>query len=107
MSEDYSNRLLETIKKRSKKQVVTVDLLIEDKSFDNSEKVVVAIQQLIRDGKLTALTCNNNGRFETRLLIPGEEVLTFITKPKKQRKVLEQKQKQKRTTKKVNRSLLK
>lgn len=92
------NRLLEKIKNRCKKQLVTVDMLLEGKSFQSSEKVTNAIQKLVSDGKLYTKTCCNGGRFETRLLVTGEEVIEFVPKPKKIRKALENKHKK---TKKI------
>ena len=101
------NRLLEKIKNRCKKQLVTVDMLLEGKSFQSSEKVTNAIQKLVENGKLYTKTCCNGGRFETRLLVTGEEVIEFAQKPRKVRRVLDKpKKKTKRIISKTKRSLL-
>ena len=100
------NRLLEKIKNQCKRKLVTVDMLLEGKSFQSSEKVTTAIQKLVSDGKLYTKTCCNGGRFETRLLVVGEEVIEFAAKPKKARKVLDKPKKTKRILSKTKRSLL-
>ncbi|MFA5764540.1 MAG: hypothetical protein WC929_00140 [Bacilli bacterium] len=79
-------RLLEKIKNQCKRQLVTVDMLLEGKSFQSSEKVINDIQKLVSDGKLYTKSCCNGGRFETRLLVTGEEVIEFAPNQKKVRK---------------------
>jgi arginyl-tRNA synthetase len=100
-------KLLEKIKNRCKKQLVTVDMLLEGKSFQSSEKITNAIQKLVEDGKLYTKTCCNGGRFETRLLVTGEEIIEFAQKPRKVRKALDKPcKKTKRILSKTKRSLL-
>ncbi len=99
-------KLLEKIKNRCKKQLVTVDMLLEGKSFQSSEKVTNAIQKLVSDGKLYTKTCCNGGRFETRLLVTGEEVIEFAQEPRKVRKVLKPKKTKRIIISKTKRSLL-
>lgn len=100
-------RLLEKIKNQCKRQLVTVDMLLEGKSFQSSEKVINAIQKLVSDGKLYTRTCCNGGRFETRLLVTGEEVIEFAPSQKKVRKTSKSNRKKtKRIISKTKRSLV-
>jgi|GEM_PF-2385870 len=101
------NRLLEKIKNQCKRKLVTVDMLLEGKSFQSSEKVTNAIQKLVSDGKLYTRTCCNGGRFETRLLVTGEEVIEFAPSQKKVRKTSKSNRKKtKRIISKTKRSLV-
>lgn len=101
------NRLLEKIKNQCKRKLVTVDMLLEGKSFQSSEKVTNAIQKLVSDGKLYTRTCCNGGRFETRLLVTGEEVIEFAPNQKKVRKTSKSNRKKtKRIISKTKRSLV-
>lgn len=79
----FTEKLLGTIIRKTKRQLVTVDTLIEEKSYNTSNKIVVALKTLQTEGKITTVSCCNGGRFETRILIPGEEVIQYVTKPKK------------------------
>lgn len=79
----FTEKLLETIKRKCAKSLVTVDTLIEEKSYNASSKIIVAIKTLQDEGKITTMSCCNGGRFETQILIPGEEVIAYVTKPKK------------------------
>ena len=100
------NRLLEKIKNQCKRKLVTVDMLLEGKSFQSSEKVTTAIQKLVSDGKLYTKTCCNGGRFETRLLVTGEEIIEFAPNQKKVRKTSKSNHKKtKRIISKTKRSL--
>jgi len=100
-------RLLEKIKNQCKRQLVTVDMLLKGKSFQSSEKVINAIQKLVSDGKLYTRTCCNGGRFETRLLVTGEEVIEFAPSQKKVRKTSKSNRKKtKRIISKTKRSLV-
>ena len=101
------NRLLEKIKNQCKRKLVTVDMLLEGKSLQGSEKVTNAIQKLVSDGKLYTRTCCNGGRFETRLLVTGEEVIEFAPSQKKVRKTSKSNRKKtKRIISKTKRSLV-
>lgn len=100
-------RLLEKIKNQCKRQLVTVDMLLKGKSFQSSEKVINAIQKLVSDGKLYTKSCCNGGRFETRLLVTGEEVIEFAPSQKKVRKTSKSNRKKtKRIISKTKRSLV-
>ena len=99
-------RLLEKIKNQCKRKLVTVDMLLEGRSFQSSEKVTTAIQKLVSDGKLYTKTCCNGGRFETRLLVTGEEIIEFAPNQKKVRKTSKSNHKKtKRIISKTKRSL--
>ena len=100
-------KLLNKLKGKCSRQLVTVDMLLEGKSFDSSERLINTIQELIKDKKLYTMLCCNNGRFETRLLVTGEEVIEFAPNQKKVRKTSKSNHKKtKRIISKTKRSLL-
>lgn len=98
---DYENKIFETIKKKTRKELLTVDTMIEGKSYQAIEKIINAIKALRDDNKIYIVSCTNNGRFENRILVVGEDITTIISKKPKIRNSMKQKQIRKIPTKKM------
>ena len=83
---DYENRLFEAIKKKASKELLTVDTMIDGKSYQAIDKIINIIKVLRDNNKIYTVVCKNNGRFENRILIVGEDVIEFVPKKPKIRK---------------------
>jgi hypothetical protein len=67
MTSSYALSLLERIKKKNKKQLVTVDSLIDQKTYKASEKIVNAIKELRDEGLINCISIQDHGKFATEI----------------------------------------
>ena len=67
----YALTLLERIKKKNLKNIVTVDSMLEGKSYRGSGKIVAAIKELRAEGLCTCETILDSGRFATEITFSG------------------------------------
>lgn len=100
----YSLSLLERIKKKNKRKPVTVDSLIEGKTWTASDKIIAALQGLRSEGLITCISVLDHGKFATEITgfegwkehgkVPGklraesssEEIGSASAEPKPRRK---------------------
>jgi hypothetical protein len=80
MTSPYALSLLERIKKKNKKKPVTVDLMMEGKTYRASGKIANAIKELRAQGLISYRTIQDHGRYATEIVFDGA---TRHDKPKK------------------------
>jgi hypothetical protein len=71
MTSPYALSLLERIKKKNKKKPVTVELMIERKTYRASGKIANAIKELRAQGLISYRTIQDHGRYATEIVFDG------------------------------------
>ena len=71
MTSPYALSLLERIKKKNKKKPVTVDLMMEGKTYRASGKIANAIKELQAQGLISFRSIQDHGRYATELVFEG------------------------------------
>jgi hypothetical protein len=71
MTSPYALSLLERIKKKNKKKPVTVDLMMEGKTYRASGKIANAIRELQAQGLISFRSIQDHGKYATELVFEG------------------------------------
>jgi hypothetical protein len=71
MTTPYALSLFERIKKKNKKRNITVDLMMEGKTYRATAKIAAAIKELQAQGLITYNSIQEHGRFATELVFEG------------------------------------
>lgn len=71
MTSPYALSLLERIKKKNKKKTVTVDLMMEGKTYKGTGKIANAIKELQAQGLISFRSIQNHGKYATEIVFDG------------------------------------